>query len=47
MFRLGSPSDYEPDFEVWRFAPGATVRCEMTVLEDGEYLVAVESLRLG
>jgi hypothetical protein len=42
LFRLLAPDDYSPEHEAWEFEPGAIVRCANTMLEDGEYLVAVE-----
>lgn len=36
--------DEAPDDEVWRFAPGAVVRCEPRTLSEGEALVAIELL---
>lgn len=47
VFRLLAPDDYSPEHEEWEFAPGSIVRCESTMLDDGEYLVAVELVQDG
>lgn len=41
-FRLMATSDYDPDFEAWRFKPGTIVECEWEE-HDGERLLVAKS----
>ncbi len=41
-YRILATSDYDPDEEIWEFAPGSIVRCEQEMREGVELLVAKE-----
>jgi hypothetical protein len=41
-FRLIEPTDYDPEYETWEFAPDSIVRCETRRVADQMILIAVE-----
>lgn len=41
VFRVLPTDDYDPDDEVWKFPPGAVVRCEKQQRDGEEILIAV------
>lgn len=43
LFQIMLPKNYDPEYEVWEFPPGSTVRCERRRDESGDYLIAVAS----
>ena len=42
MFKLLPTPDYDPEDEEWEFAPGAIVRSERRLDENGQYFLAVK-----
>ena len=41
VFRVLPTDDYDPEDEVWKFPPGAVVRCEKQKRDGEEILIAV------
>jgi len=41
IFRVLPTDDYDPEDEVWKFPPGAVVRCEKQKRDGEEILIAV------
>ncbi|MBL8077012.1 MAG: hypothetical protein JNM55_03545 [Anaerolineales bacterium] len=44
VVRILPTKNYDPDDEIWEFAPGAIVRCARELWDEKEILLAVEKI---